>query len=492
MGANHATVTCGPVWARLEGPPEALQLVSEALTIDDPSARFTRAAQMHVWDGKQRFLRRPQNVFLAGLAPRVAALLEGAGCTVTTTRPSLPQRPPLAPQLRGVALRGYQEHAVAKVLAGHSSARVQSPTGSGKTVTAMEIVRQVGHPALWIVPRRALLTQTCKMIQETLGVAPGKIGEGVWQPGPVTVAIINSLATASKEALAQWSVLIADECHHAMSPMWSKVLMASPAALRVGLSGTAEPRENPVRAMRLEGLLGPVVRVAETMALAEAGFLARPRVVLLQPPRESYPLYSEVRQAVLPDWRTDPRRLSKMGGKLFDETESRGIVNNVARNAMVLSAAYRHVARGERVLVLCHTIPHSMLLARTWEHRAPLLPMWRVDGHTRSEELEGMLELYRQSAVGGLLVATPFFREGIDLPEVDALILAGGGASEIVSIQSVGRALRPRPDKQEVLIYDFWDGRRSPQAKERERDYLADHAEARLSTYQEQQFEVTR
>ena len=66
------------------------------------------------------------------------------------------------------------------------------------------------------------------------------------------------------------------------------------------------------------------------------------------------------------------------------------------------------------------------------------------------------------------------------------LVLAGGGESQLATIQRVGRALRPRPDKAEVIIYDVQDGR-SPVAK---KDYLAKHTMARLATYRGQGFMV--
>lgn len=495
MSSNAAPpchIACDPVWARLTAPPDAIQLVLDALTVDDPAARHVRAFQTGKWDGKVRFMQRPANRFLAGLRWRVQNLLEKAGYTVTTDDVSLPPRAPLIPALLKSSLRPYQEKAVDEAIT-QGRVALQSPTGSGKTIIATEIIRRLGHAALWIVPRRKLMVQTADVIRDELGTQVGMIGDGVCNPRDVTVAVINSLAISSPALVQRWPVLIVDEMHHSGAESWAQVIQSSPAQVRIGLSGTAETREpNPVRAMRQEGLMGPIIRVEDTVTLVSQGFLANPRVVFLHPPTDSYPLYSTVRENVLPDWRRDPTRLQKLGAKLFDETERLGIVENEARNKVVLNTAYRHVVKGgERVLILCHTIAHSERLAGVWSQTIVSHPVWRVDGKTHLGTLESVLRQFRGVVSGGLLVATPFFREGIDIPEIDALILAGGGMSEIASLQSIGRALRPRPDKQEVMIYDIWDGRRSAIAKERGRDYLADHADARLRTYRNQQFEVT-
>src|SRR3989304_8383181 len=177
------------------------------------------------------------------------------------------------------------------------------------------------------------MPQTADVIRAELGIEVGIIGDGLWNPRDVTVAVINSLALALPSTLRPWPVLIVDEMHHSGAETWAQVIQNSPAQVRIGLSGTAETREpNPVRAMRQEGLLGPIIRVEDTVTLVSQGFLANPRVVFLFPPKDSYPLYSTVRAHVLPDWSRDPKRLQKLGAKLFDETERLGIVENEPRN----------------------------------------------------------------------------------------------------------------------------------------------------------------
>lgn len=72
-----------------------------------------------------------------------------------------------------------------------------------------------------------------------------------------------------------------------------------------------------------------------------------------------------------------------------------------------------------------------------------------------------------------VLVATTLADEGLDLPSLDGLILAGGGKSPTRAYQRIGRALRPAPGKAGAEVLDFFDP--AP--------YLEDHSLARLALY---------
>lgn len=56
-----------------------------------------------------------------------------------------------------------------------------------------------------------------------------------------------------------------------------------------------------------------------------------------------------------------------------------------------------------------------------------------------------------------MCVATTSWREGVDIPQLNAVVNSGGGKSEIQTLQGVGRGLRKTDDKNEVVIIDFLD-----------------------------------
>jgi superfamily II DNA or RNA helicase len=72
-----------------------------------------------------------------------------------------------------------------------------------------------------------------------------------------------------------------------------------------------------------------------------------------------------------------------------------------------------------------------------------------------------------------LILASTIFDIGLDLPQLNALILASGGKSSIRALQRIGRVIRPMPGKKFAAIVDFYD-----QVK-----FLKKHSIARYNIY---------
>jgi len=64
------------------------------------------------------------------------------------------------------------------------------------------------------------------------------------------------------------------------------------------------------------------------------------------------------------------------------------------------------------------------------------------------------------------------WKEGIDIPQLDVLVVAGGGRSRISVVQRAGRLLRPKDTN--PLLIDCMDYGN---------DYLASHSQQRFQIY---------
>ena len=69
------------------------------------------------------------------------------------------------------------------------------------------------------------------------------------------------------------------------------------------------------------------------------------------------------------------------------------------------------------------------------------------------------------------------FDEGVDIPEVNVLIIAAGGKSEVKTIQRIGRGLRKKKVGG-VLVFDFKDASK----------FLDRHSIDRIKVYQKEGF----
>jgi len=92
--------------------------------------------------------------------------------------------------------------------------------------------------------------------------------------------------------------------------------------------------------------------------------------------------------------------------------------------------------------------------------------------------LEKRYEIIEQFNKGlvKILVATPIFDEGIDIPNIKSLVLLTQGKSKVKYLQRIGRSLRKSKDKQRVIIYDIIFNS----------NYFRDHAEEREKVLQEE------
>jgi superfamily II DNA or RNA helicase len=129
--------------------------------------------------------------------------------------------------LKGVTLRPYQERAVFEATQSDQGVIV-SPTGSGKSLMGLEIVRQKGQRSLIIVHRSDLAKQWLDVIEEQMGIKASFIGDGQFSVGEkITVAMIQTLASRAEETKTiadTFGLVLTDEVHHTPCETFSEVL----------------------------------------------------------------------------------------------------------------------------------------------------------------------------------------------------------------------------------------------------------------------------
>ncbi len=448
-------------FAQLEGdfPRDA---VDRATSYPVRGAAFTRLYQKkradgtRLWDGRQRLLLPPANVFPAGLLDVVHRALTRADVPVEVG--DLTHYPPpkhAAPVLRELpsGLRPYQREGIARAILQRRGI-LKIATGGGKTVLAAGLLAQLGLPALVLVDSKDLLHQTREVLERHLGRPTGAVGDGLWQEGELVVGTVATLATRLHEPrtrtlLRSRQALIADEVHHGASDSAFRVLMACPAPYRIGLSATPTGRSDNAD-LRTLGAIGPVIYEVSAEELIESGVLVRPVVEFV--PIEA-PLV--------------PR------GADYPTAYRLGVVESVPRNEIVARRAREFFVSGHQVLVLVREIEHGrrlLELLQTAGVPAELLCGLGLSAEARKEALGR----FRSGALR-CVVATEILDEAIDIPNIDALLLAGGGKSEIQTVQRIGRGMRTGKRATVLSVVDFADLTHR---------YLARHSLCRLETYQ--------
>lgn len=334
--------------------------------------------------------------------------------------------PPAPLRRLKVPLRPYQRAAV-KAWRAAGEGTIVLPCGGGKTTTGLACIAETATPALILVHRWDLATQWIERAADQLGVVAELVR------GPDTRA---RLAIATFQALAAWSaedraalgarygLVVIDEAHHVPAATWSAVLADLPGRHRLALTATPERADE--KTPLLYAHCGRVVHEVQVSELEALGATLAP-LVLTVPTR----------------WRAP--KGDDAGAAMVDAT---------GRNRKVVELVKDAAAGGRRILVLVDRVAHAEALA-TKLRRAGVRAdhVVGVLGATdRAQRLDGL----RYGSLDAL-VATSVADEGLDLPEIDTVVLASPSAAIARVQQRIGRALRPRAGKQSPIVYDLVD-----------------------------------
>lgn len=339
----------------------------------------------------------------------------------------------------------------------HGRGIVKAATGAGKTEVGAAIIKAYNRPTLWLTHLRVLLYQTRERLEKRLGVKVGIVGDGKWEPGEVTVAMVPTLTRkrSKKEdfdkftihrkrvekLLKEAEVLIADEVHHLTSASWVSIFERSAAAYRIGL--TATPCfDGP--GIALEAWTGPIVAEINAGELIERGVLVRPDIWFVRPGCE---------------------RIEKH--LTYPSVYSQGIVHNKRRNELIVHVARIFQAERKPAITLVRRINHGKLLTTQMEARGMRAAF--LEGAVKHQDRVRLLAGLWEGSVDHLVAQSTLLGEGVDMPQLRAVINATGtkaggspdsdnpGEIGRGTIQFLGRLLRKAPGKETAEYVDFAD-----------------------------------
>lgn len=428
--------------------PAALAAVRDVCRARPKGYNFMRRYKAGVWDGYISLMQSTTR-FPTGLLPIVAKRLQDMGYKLTfnMTMEFIDADPVTPDMLRGITLRDYQIEAINTLLL-KTRGIARMATNSGKTEVMAGIIKALHMPqTIVIVSSKELLYQTSKRLQYRLGTKVGKIGDSIWDRKQITVAMIQTLHARLMNELVNSLVLI-DECHHGSSDTMMDVLGKVHGAYRYGFSGTPLTYDL-LSDMKLMASTGRVIVEVTNKYLIANEYSALPKIHLHVIENTDEEVWK---------WK-------------YQQAYSELIVHNKDRNVVIADAA--RTATGI-VLILVNTLEHGRLL------QSMIKDSIFVHGSDEAAVRLEILEKMRQDAYG-VFIATPIFDEGVDVPSIDTVILAGGGKSHIKLLQRIGRGMRKKEKSNVLYIHDFIDDTNK---------FLLRHSDARISVYVEEGFET--
>jgi len=442
---------------------EALNKLDEEFSIPVPNYWFSPKYRRGLWDGKYHPIRvRGTSArFETGFLNEVLDHLESLKVKVTAEdNRDLPDVKTLAeiihPEiLEGKILRDYQVEA-AKVVIRKVRGILALATNAGKTLIAAAVLATLRKPSLHLAPNKDVLSQTFKDFVQHMP-SPQSIGRaegGKLEEGLIVVGLPQTLANTKKfkSFLSKVEVVIVDECHHMKATTWLKVMSACKrAAFRVGLSGT--PYADEIAERKLTGATGEILMTVSNEYLINKGYSAKPIFLFLKNVQPEIEYLS------------------------YEEAYKEGIVRSTSRN--------------QRIVEMCTTVPEKQKLILVWEmeHGRRLFQRLRrqgieaefIHGSETMEKRDNVKEDFKKGKLKTLIAST-IFDEGIDIPNIEILVLAAGWKTPMRFLQRVGRAMRAKKvGANAVIIVDFLD---------MSNYYLLEHSKNRYDTAKAEGFQI--
>ena len=320
----------------------------------------------------------------------------------------------------GYQLRNYQQELINRIrqslASGHRRIIVQSPPRTGKTVVMAEIARQStarGNRVCFIIHRKEVLEQAKATFQEQ-GVDPDLLEAGM----------VQSL-TRHVDTMRSPEVILIDEAHHALAKSYTRILEAFPQAYVLLFTAT------PVRTGRnqLDQIADDIIVGKSIKELTEQGFLA---------PFKYY---------AAKDKDVDDQKLRRSStGDYVTASIEEAVSHKIYSHTV---DEYLAKASGKQAVVYTYSVEAANHLAG--EFNAREITAEAVDATTPTMVRDDAVRRFRDQKLK-VLVNVNLFTEGIDLPNVDCVIMVRPTMSLALYMQFSMRCLNPRPGKVATII----------------------------------------
>ena len=472
------------IWSRLGGLTdiELLDALDKQMSYFVEGYQYMRAfkqgwydketGQWRNWDGRRHLLTQKM-VFPTGLLARAIAFLDHHKVEYELCDQ---REPAVCGERFDVVGRAPWPHQAAAVEAALKAERgiIRIGTGGGKTLVAAMLAAEYNVPTMIYVVGKDLLYQFHREMRKALGPADvGIVGDGYCDVRKFTVCSVWTATTAFglktsvslddedwapevvstgpkakraiQAAVENANLAIFDEAHFLACETIQAIFKASKRCRYMfGMTGT-DWRDDGADLL-LEASCGRRIFNMPASRLIELGYLVAPKIALVEVPPLVEPCPA--------NW-----------GAVY----SRYITNNEIRNQLVVDGAKKLVDMGRKVLILVRYLPHGQKLV----DMLGSLPVFFVNGSLEGPVRQEAKERFEKGELR-CLVASSVFDIGVDIPSLDALVLAGGGKSTVRVLQRIGRVIRACEGKTDAIVMDFIDNAR----------YLDKHSATRIAVYE--------
>ena len=337
---------------------------------------------------------------------------------------------------------------------GQKRALLISATGTGKTYASAFAMRELGfHRVLFLVHRGQLARQTKRAYQNVFSksVSMGVVGAGAAEYEKdyvfATVQTLNKDENLKKYSPKHFDCIILDEAHHSSANTYQKIMQYFTPKLWLGMTATPDKRDDDTEGRNIYEIFHHQIAYE----------------IRLQQAMEEDMLCTFHYFAISDISMLNEKQLAKakIGDRDFNTLTSDERVRHIVEQANFYGYS------GERVkgLIFCSRIDESEELSNKFNQMINPETGMRyrtiaLNGTSTEQERQYAFERLAMDENNSeepldYIFSVEILNEGVDIVEVNQVIMLRPTQSPIVFIQQLGRGLRKAEGKEFVVILDF-------------------------------------
>lgn len=327
---------------------------------------------------------------------------------------------------------------------GEDRALLASSTATGKTYASAFGMRELGFKkVLFLVHRNQITKQARKSYRKVFSrdVSMGLVGGNNHEYDKdfifATIQTFSKDETMKRYAPDHFDAIIIDEAHHSAANSYKKVMEYFTPKFWLGMTATPDRRDEGIEGRNIYEIFNH--QIALEIRLKDAM-----EMDLLCPFH-----YFGI---------TDLEVINDDGKSREEEIENFRYLTSDERVMNVIKQAEYFGYSGDRVkgLIFCSRVDEAKVLSEKFNARGlrTLALSGSDNEETRAEAIERLAGEDGEDALDYIL-SVDIFSEGVDVPEINQVIMLRPTESPIVFVQQLGRGLRKNEEKEYVVILDF-------------------------------------
>ena len=327
---------------------------------------------------------------------------------------------------------------------GEDKALLISATGTGKTYASAFAARELEFKrVLFLVHRNQIVKQALKSYrkvfggQVSMGMVTGKYQDYDADFVFATIQTLSKTDILSQYNKEHWDLIIIDEAHHSSADSYKKIMDYFKPKLWLGMTATPDKRDDHLGDRNIYEIFNHQIAYEIRLQNAmEENLLC---------PFHYFGL-------------TDLEIIADVGKSSEEKVENFTYLTSDDRVLNVMKQAEFFGYSGERVkgLIFCSRIDEARELSVKFNEKG-----WRTlvlsggdSEAVRAAAIERLAGEEKEDALD-YIISVDIFSEGVDVPEINQVIMLRPTESPIIFIQQLGRGLRKAEGKEYVVVIDF-------------------------------------